>query len=97
MKAVQYVEIDMNYCSLLYGVSPCPAVLGTSSKVLVDQKSGQSLMYLPLDKLLQQSGTPAADTSPATGTTTSVRNAPTDPSMTTDPRGREALRSREGR
>src|SRR6476660_3851351 len=33
-------------------------VLGNSSKVLVDQKSG-SLLYLPLDKLIQQTGAPA--------------------------------------
>src|SRR4029453_14079637 len=30
-------------------------VLGNSSKVLVDQKAGSNLLYLPLDKLLQQS------------------------------------------
>src|SRR6476660_1111493 len=34
------------------------SVLGSSSKVLVDQKSG-SLLYLPLDKLIQQTGAPA--------------------------------------
>ncbi len=81
------------------------SVLDKSSKVLVDQKAGQSLLYLPLDKLMQQSaaGAPAAtDTDTATaavaGSTTSLRNAPaTDPSLATDPRGREALRNREGR
>ena len=31
-------------------------VLGNSSKVLVDQKAGSNLLYLPLDKLMQQSG-----------------------------------------
>ena len=31
------------------------SVLGNSSKVLVDQKSGSNLLYLPLDKLIQQS------------------------------------------
>lgn len=76
------------------------SVLGSSSKVLVDQKSGQSLLYLPLDKLLQQQ---AAVTAPATldsgsGTTTSVRNAPaSDVPAASDPRGRDALRNREGR
>jgi modulator of FtsH protease HflK len=73
------------------------SVLGSSSKVLVDQKAGQSLLYLPLDKLLQQA-LPTADTTPVTGTTSSVRNAPATPDgMASDPRGREALRSREGR
>jgi len=73
------------------------SVLGSSSKVLVDQKAGQSLLYLPLDKLLQQAP-PTADTTPVTGTTSSVRNAPaTTDGMASDPRGREALRNREGR
>ena len=31
-------------------------VVGNSSKVLVDQKAGSNLLYLPLDKLIQQSG-----------------------------------------
>ena len=35
------------------------SVVGNASKVLVDQKAGSSsLLYLPLDKLIQQSGTP---------------------------------------
>jgi membrane protease subunit HflK len=73
------------------------SVLGSSSKVLVDQKAGQSLLYLPLDKLLQQT-VPTADTASVTGgTTSSVRNAPTTDSGAADPRGREALRNREGR
>ena len=29
-------------------------ILSNSSKVLVDQKSGSNLLYLPLDKLIQQ-------------------------------------------
>jgi membrane protease subunit HflK len=74
------------------------SVLGSSSKVLVDQKAGQSLLYLPLDKLLQQT-VPTADTASVTsGVTSSVRNAPTsDSGIAADPRGREALRNREGR
>ena len=31
------------------------SVLGNSSKVLIDQKAGNNLLYLPLDKLLKQS------------------------------------------
>jgi len=79
------------------------SVLGSSSKVLVDQKAGQSLLYLPLDKLMQQ----AAASTPApldngggiaSGTTSSVHNTPAIESQTaTDPRGRDALRDREGR
>ncbi len=39
-------------------------VMGNVSKVLVDQKNGNSLLYLPLDKLIETSrtgGTPAAE------------------------------------
>ena len=73
------------------------SVLGSSSKVLVDQpKGGQSLLYLPLDKLMQQAGTPA----PVTGATEPARTAPApDQTVTLDPaqRAREALRNRDGR
>ncbi|MEO8508993.1 MAG: FtsH protease activity modulator HflK [Betaproteobacteria bacterium] len=68
------------------------SVLGNSSKVLVDQKSGGNLLYLPLDKLMQQA---APGTVPeATGV---PRAAPVpEPTVTVDPtRSREALRSRE--
>jgi membrane protease subunit HflK len=35
------------------------SVMSSSSKVLVDTKSGNSLMYLPLDKIIQQGKAPA--------------------------------------
>jgi membrane protease subunit HflK len=74
-------------------------VVGNSSKVLVDQKAGSnSLLYLPLDRLIQQSAPPA---SPVTGTAdpSAARQStppPPEPTVTLDPsRSREALRSRE--
>ena len=73
-------------------------VLGNASKVLVDQKSG-SLLYLPLDKLIQQSGGTAAGaaTVPDVGAA-APRSATPDSSMALDPsRSRDALRNREGR
>jgi membrane protease subunit HflC len=36
------------------------SVLGNSSKVLIDQKAGNNLLYLPLDQLLKQSAAGAA-------------------------------------
>jgi membrane protease subunit HflK len=36
-------------------------VLTSSSKVMVDQKAGNSLLYLPLDKLIQSTGQPLPD------------------------------------
>ncbi len=63
-------------------------ILNNTTKVLIDQKSGNSLMYLPLDKIVEQSRGGAADMTakPAERTT-----AP-DPSTS---RSREAFRSRE--
>ena len=75
-------------------------VLGNASKVLVDQKSG-SLLYLPLDKLMQQA-VPAAPTvvtpDVGAGAVPPTRAAPSDSSMTLDPsRSRDALRNRDSR
>lgn len=71
-------------------------VLGNASKVLIDQKSG-SLLYLPLDKLLQQPVVPSAG--PVVPDVGAVPRAATpDPALTMDPsRSRDALRSRDGR
>ena len=83
------------------------SVVGNSTKVLVDQKAGNSLLYLPLDKLIQQS---AAAASASTGTASAPAAAASDgttprtpatapapePAATLDPgRSRDALRSRE--
>jgi membrane protease subunit HflK len=76
------------------------SVLGNSSKVLVDQsKNGQSLLYLPLDKLIQQSAAPAsAPAAPEAARQPSAAGA-SDSSVTLDPgaaRSRsDALRNRE--
>jgi membrane protease subunit HflK len=70
------------------------SVLGTTPKVVVDQKSGGgSLLYLPLDKLIQQTG-PASGTTPE-ATPPALPRAP-EPQVTLEPqRSREGLRSRE--
>jgi membrane protease subunit HflK len=72
------------------------SVLSNSSKVLVDQKSG-SLLYLPLDKLIQQSTQSSHTTTPEV-TIGPPRAAPPQDggSMSLDPsRSRDALRNRE--
>ncbi|HJU21503.1 MAG TPA: FtsH protease activity modulator HflK [Casimicrobiaceae bacterium] len=72
-------------------------VLSNSSKVIVDQKSA-SLLYLPLEKLIQQSTqTPS---NPAPDVTVSPPRAlpPPDGSLSLDQsRSRDSLRNREGR
>jgi modulator of FtsH protease HflK len=65
-------------------------VYSNVSKVMVESKSGSNLLYLPLDKLIQQSGSPATAPAPA------VEPAPTAPAVA-DPRSRDGARSRDGR
>jgi membrane protease subunit HflK len=74
------------------------SVLGNSSKVLVDQKSG-SLLYLPLDRLIQQSPqSPGGASAPDVTVAPPRAAASADGSMPLDSsRSRDALRNREGR
>jgi modulator of FtsH protease HflK len=59
------------------------------SKVMVDTRNNSNLLYLPLDKLLQQNATPSA--APAV-----AESAPTSPPATVvDPRTRDNQRSRD--
>ncbi|MBI1284888.1 MAG: FtsH protease activity modulator HflK [Thiobacillus sp.] len=65
-------------------------VMNNTSKVLVDQKAGNSLLYLPLDKLQQivsqpYSGAPELSTQPPAATTPG----------TVDTRSRDAFRNRD--
>jgi len=67
-------------------------MLSNVSKVIVDQKGGNSLLYLPLDKLLSASGaTPSSSTTQST--ITPVTTMP-EPDQSTD-RSRDAFRSRD--
>jgi len=65
-------------------------VMGNISKVMVDQKNGNSLLYLPLDKLMESSRTSgtAADAAVAPSTSESSDN-------TAAQRARDSLLSRE--
>jgi membrane protease subunit HflK len=66
-------------------------ILGSTSKVIVDQKGGQNLLYLPLNELMRMSTTGSAGetrVSPAEAT-------PPAPVQETIPSRRDGLRSRE--
>jgi membrane protease subunit HflK len=66
-------------------------VLASTSKVMLDYKGGGNLLYLPLDKLMQQAGAAAA---PEAGTV--ARSPQPEPlSSEAGPRSRETLRGRE--
>ncbi len=70
-------------------------VYSNVSKVLVDSRSGSNLLYLPLDRLLQQAGAPAA--SPAVPAGTVPTPAASDPTGTqsVDIRSRDNARTRD--
>jgi membrane protease subunit HflK len=72
------------------------SVVGNSSKVLVDQKAGSnSLLYLPLDKLIQQSAPPTVVSAPVAEAPPRAPAA-AEPAAAADPgRSREGLRTRE--
>ncbi|SUX55075.1 FtsH protease activity modulator HflK [Chromobacterium vaccinii] len=69
-------------------------IMTNSSKVLVDQKGGNSLLYLPLDKLTQMASPGAA--APAQPSATPAPEAPAQPaSPPAAKNGRDASRGRD--
>jgi len=64
-------------------------VLSNTNKILMDFRGAGNLLYLPLDKLMQQGGA-----TPSEGQAM-PRLAPDQPSADSAPRSREALRNRE--
>jgi membrane protease subunit HflK len=69
-------------------------VFSNVSKVYVDSRSGSSLLYLPLDKLLQ-SGPAAAGTAPGAGQGGTDVPTPAAAPAPADPRTRDNARSRD--
>jgi membrane protease subunit HflK len=65
-------------------------VMGATSKVLIDQKAGSNLLYLPLDKIMQMTTQVAPIETP-------MQTAPSTPSQTQVEPGqrRDSLRSRD--
>jgi len=63
-------------------------VFTSTSKVMMDYRGAGNLLYLPLDKILQQAGAPAGGDAQAVP-------APSAPAAEPGPRSRETLRGRE--
>jgi membrane protease subunit HflK len=74
-------------------------VFANNAKVFVDSKAGGNLLYLPLDKLIQQSGTDSSTgtaNKPTNGELSSQSPAPAVPRVgSEESRGRGAARMRE--
>jgi membrane protease subunit HflK len=67
-----------------------------TTKVLVDTKQGSNLLYLPLDKIIQQAGQPSVAVQPAETAQNNATNNPSAPAS--DVRARDGrLRDRDGR
>jgi len=67
-------------------------IMSNTSKVLVDQKGGNNLLYLPLDKLMQMT-TPGAAAPDSGGKP--VESAPSTEPLPSASRSRDALRGRD--
>jgi membrane protease subunit HflK len=67
-------------------------VYSSVSKVMVESRSGSNLLYLPLDRLLQQAGVPGAATTTAPPGGDSGASTP---AASTDVRSRDGARSRD--
>lgn len=61
------------------------------TKVMIDTRQNSNLLYLPLDKIMQQAGTPASTPAAASGAASGSTTAPLLPN---DARARDDLRSR---
>ena len=69
-------------------------VYSNVTKVMVDTRSGSNLLYLPLDKILQQQGVVGAAPAAALPTT-EVPASTGNPTPAADPRSRDGTRSRD--
>jgi membrane protease subunit HflK len=64
-------------------------VLQSTSKVMMDYRGSGSLLYLPLDKLMQSAGAAGVESGSA------ARAVPAEPAAEAGPRSRETLRNRD--
>jgi len=69
-------------------------VYSNVTKVMIETKSGSNLLYLPLDKLLQQGAAPAAAPGPMTAVPTPAAADPTG-TQSIDIRSRDGTRTRD--
>ncbi len=100
---VEYAKAPAVTRERLY-IDMMQSVVGNASKVLIDQKAGSnSLLYLPLDKLIQQS-LQAANAAASPAATNGTATPPSTASPTAEPaaaldqgggRSRDALRNRD--
>jgi modulator of FtsH protease HflK len=70
-------------------------VYSNVSKVMVDSRSGSNLLYLPLDRLLQQAGVPAAAAAGGAAPTAAPATSESAATQSIDIRSRDGARTRD--
>ena len=70
-------------------------VYSNVSKVMVDSRSGNNLLYLPLDRLLQQAGVPAAAAASGTAPAAAPATSESAATQSIDIRSRDGARTRD--
>ena len=70
-------------------------VYSNVSKVMVDSRSGSNLLYLPLDRLLQQAGAPAAAAASGTAPAATPATSESAATQSIDIRSRDGARTRD--
>jgi membrane protease subunit HflK len=68
-------------------------IYGNVTKVLVESRQGNSMLYLPLDKILQMNAAPQGEA--ASTPAAAQPAAPAAPVLNNDARSRDAARSRD--
>jgi len=71
-------------------------ILQNTSKILVDQKGGQNLLYLPLDKIMQMTNAPHSQSTDPVAKSVTLSDPPATAAPDPTPARRD-LRSRDGR
>ncbi|MGB7298953.1 MAG: FtsH protease activity modulator HflK [Burkholderiaceae bacterium] len=72
-------------------------IMSRTSKVYIDSSSSNNMMYLPLDKILQQGQQPAASTAPVAPVTPTTLNNGDKRGPSSTARDRDSLRGGRGR
>ncbi|MCC7486119.1 MAG: FtsH protease activity modulator HflK [Burkholderiales bacterium] len=85
--AQEYVKAPQVTRDRLY-IEAIEQVLGSTTTVLIDQRSGGNLLYLPLDRIMQMTVTPRAEGAAKSEPPAAAPESPTA-------RSRDAFRSRE--
>ena len=70
-------------------------IYSSVTKVVVDSKQGNNMLYLPLDKVMQMANSPGADITVLPNTASTTPAAAAVPTTAADARSRDASRSRE--